>query len=265
MSSTSYAPRESAPPAEPAGGSRSNGTWLWTLTVICFLFGGVLALQMKAQLDVQHRREVNAQQPIAMQAALQNVTRQLNNERAARTALQSKLNDTQNKLAKAGASTLAASKQREAQTRDLQMIAGLAPVQGPGVAVVLKDNPNAAKDAGDTAFLPGIVHDYDLQQIVNELRNLGAEAIAINGRRVNGFSPIRCVGAPIFVNNEPVSSPFRIEAIGDTATMKSGLTMPGGIIDKLSQILPIRVVSVSSLSLAAGEAPKMRHSKALAP
>lgn len=258
MSSTSYAPRDAANPKP----SRSSGTWIWSLTGVCFLFGAILALQMNTQSDAQRRREAAALQPMAMQNELQNTTRRLNSEREARVALQAKLNAMQGKLAAAGSSSAAAAKQQAAQTRDLQLIAGLAAASGTGVAVVLKDNPDAAKDGGDTAFLPGIVHDYDLQQIVNELRNLGAEAIAINGRRVNGFSPIRCVGAPIYVNNEPISSPFRIEAIGDTATMKSGLTMPGGIIDKLSQILPIRVTVVNRLSLPAGEAPKLRHAKA---
>jgi uncharacterized protein YlxW (UPF0749 family) len=265
MSSTSYTPRDTTSSEAISSGtvsSRSSSTWLWSLTGICFLFGALLALQMNSQTQRQRQREAAAQQPMAMQAALQNTTRRLNSERNARTALQIKLNAMQGKLAAAGASSMAAARQQAAQTRDLQLVAGLSAVSGPGVVMILKDNPDAAKEGGDTAFLPGIVHDYDLLQVVNELRLAGAEAIAVNGVRITGFTPIRCVGSPIYINGAPASAPFRVEAVGEPETMKSALSMPGGIVDKLSQILPIRVATAKNLSLPAAEAPKLKHAKA---
>ena len=260
MSSTSYAPREAV---STLSQPRTGGAWIWSLTGVCFLFGAVMALQINSQRAVQSRREAQTQQLMPLQDKLNTVSRQLNNEKIASATLQAKVNTMQSRLAAAGASSMAAAKQQAAQTRDLQLMAGLSSVSGPGVIVVLKDNPDAAKEGGDSAFLPGIVHDYDLLQVVNELRLNHAEAIAINGIRVTGFTPIRCVGSPVYINGEPASAPFRIEAIGDAGTMKSAISMPGGIVDKLSAILPIRVSTAGNLTLPAAEAPKLKHAKAI--
>ncbi|HEX8551918.1 MAG TPA: DUF881 domain-containing protein [Abditibacteriaceae bacterium] len=262
MSSTSYSPREVVS-RDAAVSKRSSGTWLWSLTGVCFLFGAFLAMQMNAQNRVQSLREKNAAQPLVVQAAMQNLQGKLKKETASRTALQNKLNALQNKMAAATGSSLAERKQLAAQMRDLQMLAGLSKVSGPGIVITVSDNPDAAKAGEDTAFLPGIVHDYDLLQIVNELRNSKAEAIAINGVRVTGYTPIRCVGAPIYIDYQVVAAPFRIEAIGDASILKSSVSMPGGIVEKLSAILPVRVKSVDSLTLPAVETtPRIRHAKA---
>lgn len=235
---------------------------MWSLTGVCFLFGAIMALQMNSQRNMQLRREAGATAPLMLQDKVRTLSRQLSTEREARETVQVKLNAMQGKLSAAGASSAAAAKQQAAQTRDLQLMAGLSAVSGPGVIVILDDNKDAAKEGGDTAFLPGIVHDYDLLQVVNELRLNHAEAIAINGVRVTGFTPIRCVGSPVYINGEPASAPFRVEAIGDATTMKSAVSMPGGIVDKLSAILPIRVVTARSLSLPAADPPKLKHAKA---
>lgn len=261
MSSTSYSPRE-AISLQGTAAKRSGGTWLWSLTGVCFLFGMFLAMQLRAQQKVQNLRAQNAAQPIAFQAELQNLQGKLNKETSARTMLQSKLNALQNKMAAATGSSQAQKKQLTAQMRDLQLMAGLTPVSGPGVVITLSDNPNAAKAGEGSPFLMGTVHDYDLLQVVNELRNDGAEAIAINGVRITGYTPIRCVGAPIYINYQLAAAPFRIEAIGKPDALESSLTMPGGIVDKLSQILPIRVKTAGKLSLPAAESsPKMRYVK----
>src|SRR5262249_1477858 len=52
------------------------------------------------------------------------------------------------------------------------------------------------------------------QLVVNSLFACGAEAIAINDNRVVAVTPIRAAGATIVVNYRPVSSPYRIVAIG---------------------------------------------------
>ena len=52
MSSTSYTPRDAA----PLNPSRSSGTWIWSLTGVCFLFGAIMALCVLAGVVgvVQH-------------------------------------------------------------------------------------------------------------------------------------------------------------------------------------------------------------------
>ena len=105
---------------------------------------------------------------------------------------------------------------------------GYTEVKGPGVIVTLQD--------GDSATLGGIasqyiVHDEDIYQIVNSLRNVGAEAISINGQRVTNRTAIACVGNVITVNGQKLGSPFVIQAIGPSLYLHSSLTMPGGYIE----------------------------------
>ncbi|HVL88626.1 MAG TPA: DUF881 domain-containing protein [Actinomycetota bacterium] len=93
----------------------------------------------------------------------------------------------------------------------LAVFAGTAPVSGPGVAVELADSPQAAQE-GSPDFR---IQDVDLQLIVNALWSAGAEAIAVNGQRIVSTSAIRSAGQAILVNYNVLTSPYRIEAIGD--------------------------------------------------
>ena len=99
-----------------------------------------------------------------------------------------------------------------ARTLRLKRRTGFAPVQGPGVRVVVDDGPG-----GDT----GRVRDEDLAILVDGLWNAGAEAISINGQRLTALSPIRSSNVAIHVNNRPVSPPYVILALGDTSDLQS--------------------------------------------
>jgi len=85
----------------------------------------------------------------------------------------------------------AATERLTAELNRLRVLAGLTRVRGPGVIVWLTDAPKPASPEDPSS---GIVHDTDLLMIVNELRNAGAEAIAINNQRVVATTAIRCVG-----------------------------------------------------------------------
>lgn len=123
-------------------------------------------------------------------------------------------------------------------TRELQeelkksnMAAGLLPVRGPGVIITLNDSPRQMQPGEDPNSL--LVHDSDIQDVVSELRASGAEAIAINNERIIAMSEIRCAGTTILVNTNKVAPPFVIKAIGDPQMLESGLTIKGGVVQKL--------------------------------
>ncbi|HKX24847.1 MAG TPA: DUF881 domain-containing protein, partial [Actinomycetota bacterium] len=61
----------------------------------------------------------------------------------------------------------------------------------------------------------------DLQLVVNALWAAGAEAVAVNGRRVTATTAIRQAGDAVLVNFNAVSSPYRVQAIGDPAKLRS--------------------------------------------
>ena len=119
-------------------------------------------------------------------------------------------------------------------------------------------------------FLPGIVHDFDLQQTVHELLSAKAEAIAVKGAgggwiRITGYTPIRCVGPTIYVNFKSCAAPFTVAAIGNPTTLKNALETPGGIIYNLKQqTLGVKIAPTHSLKLPAMEGiPSFSDAKAV--
>jgi hypothetical protein len=109
-----------------------------------------------------------------------------------------------------------------------RLLAGLTAVQGPGVIVTLKDGKHRA-NAPVAAILGTMIHDTDINQVVNELKAAGAEAIAVNDQRLVATSPIRCAGPTVLVNNVPQPPPYVIRAIGSAATMQAALNLPDGV------------------------------------
>ena len=106
--------------------------------------------------------------------------------------------------------------------------AGLTAVHGPGVQVVLDDAEG--QPAGVTVD-PNqlVVHQSDLQAVVNALWAGGAEAMSIAGQRVIATSAVRCVGNTLLLNGEVYSPPFRVAAIGPSATMLQRLAASPGV------------------------------------
>jgi uncharacterized protein YlxW (UPF0749 family) len=92
-------------------------------------------------------------------------------------------------------------------------------VTGPGLVITLQDAP-AGVGADDQSFNKK-VQDGDLQQVVNSLWASGAEAIAINGQRLTPLSAVRSAGEAILVDLQPLIGPYRVEAIGDPATLET--------------------------------------------
>ena len=112
-------------------------------------------------------------------------------------------------------------------------ILGLSEVKGPGVTITVKDS-----DEVDTSNLwdssKYLVHDKDILDIVNELKNAGAEAISINNERIVPTTFIICGGNVININEEKIGSPFVIKAIGLPETL-ANLNRPGGTLEKLKE------------------------------
>lgn len=103
----------------------------------------------------------------------------------------------------------------------LAPFAGLSPVRGPGVRVTLRDSTLRTSPSGDPNDL--VIHEQDLQAVVNALWGTGAEAIAINGERITAASAIRCVGNTLLLHGSVYSPPYRIAAIGDADRLGRGL------------------------------------------
>lgn len=103
----------------------------------------------------------------------------------------------------------------------LRLPASAGAAEGPGVIVELSDSGDSPQTRGELTDLR--IQDVDLRLVVNALWQSGAEAVAVNGHRIGGTSAIRSAGDRILVNFGPVTSPFRVTAIGDADGLESGL------------------------------------------
>lgn len=102
-----------------------------------------------------------------------------------------------------------------------RLMAGMVPLVGPGVQVVLDDSSAKTIPAGEDAT-NYIIHDYDIRDVVSLLWQSGAEAIAVSGERVVGSTSVYCVGSTILVNETRLSPPYVIVSIGPP-TMEEAL------------------------------------------
>ena len=114
------------------------------------------------------------------------------------------------------------------EANQLRVANGLVTVTGPGVQVTV---------AGPVSVL-------DLQDLVNELRNAGAEALALNDKRLIAWSAIATDGEQVLVDGEPVPAPYTLSAIGNPETLRAALLRPGGMVSLLRAADAAIVVAV---------------------
>ena len=117
----------------------------------------------------------------------------------------------------------------EEELRKYNVLLGTTEVNGPGVVITITDSDpkNSIRSISDNKN--ALVHDTDILEVVNELKNAGAEAIDVNGQRIVDTTAISCDGNVIVINGEKVSSTFVINAIGLPERL-STLKRPGGYI-----------------------------------
>jgi len=116
------------------------------------------------------------------------------------------------------------------EIRLYRMVLGLEPVRGPGLEVVLV--PGAAPGLPVPADLQAV----DLAGLVNELWASGAEAVAVNGRRVLSRSAYRQSGSRIVVDGTPLRPPYVVAAIGPADAMEGALRVRGGFVEGLRAV-----------------------------
>ncbi len=116
------------------------------------------------------------------------------------------------------------SKEKQERLKELNAYLGLSDVTGSGVIITVKDNT-----ASKLVTNYDLVHDGDLRDIVNEIKNIGADAISINGQRIVQNTVINCAGAIVQINGESIGSPFVIKAVG-SKDLFYNLLRPGSYI-----------------------------------
>lgn len=114
--------------------------------------------------------------------------------------------------------------EREAEA--LGVAAGMRPVRGPGLRVEVDDAVAGHVEGASVDDV--IIHEEDLQAIINALWAGGAEAMSVNGQRVRATTAIRCVGNVLLLHGQTYSPPYRIDVVGDPRGMADELARDAG-------------------------------------
>jgi uncharacterized protein YlxW (UPF0749 family) len=109
-----------------------------------------------------------------------------------------------------------------ADTSAAAVAAGLTAVKGPDVSVTLTDAPANVKPPGVAEELL-IVHQQDIQAVVNAMWQGGGEAMTIQGQRVTSRTGIKCVGNSVLLHGVPYAPPYVIVAIGNQKAIEQAL------------------------------------------
>lgn len=121
----------------------------------------------------------------------------------------------------------------------LRKLVGTVKVKGPGIEVMLSDSSYVPDGANPNDY---IVHEEQIQKVVQELLVAGAEAVAINGYRLSSNSYIQCIGPVIYIDGHTSYAPFVITAIGDPLNLEGSMTLPGGVRDQLlNDLIEVRM------------------------
>lgn len=127
----------------------------------------------------------------------------------------------------AGNSDQAAIQNAQTRLAALSILIGTVAATGPGVSITIND-PG-----------PGVAPETMLD-VINELRAAGAEAIEIR----SGQQAVRVgvdtwvIGAPgaLQIDNQILSPPYSVLAIGDPPTLAAAMNIPGGAVDSVERV-----------------------------
>ncbi|MCU0284040.1 MAG: DUF881 domain-containing protein [Candidatus Nanopelagicales bacterium] len=204
-----------AHPAAPTRARRRRRRWPDAVAALVFaLAGGLFVAGWSAARDGDLRvdRTGGLREAIADRSA-QNLQLQAQND-----ALEARV-ATLREQATAGPALEAAT----ARIAALEPMVGLTEVIGPGVRVVLEDADPPDPMPEDMTGDDYIVHQEDVQGVVNALWRGGASGVTVMGQRLISTSAVRCVGNTVILQGRVYSPPFIIEAVGPVADLEASL------------------------------------------
>ena len=195
-----------------------------TIAVVAFVLGLLVVIQLRTQASVTAFAGLSSRDLTVLVANLNDRNDQIRGEIA---TLEREL------------STLTANTERgevsvdelRADLRRVRLYAGIDPASGPGVVITIN----------------GPIDGSGVEDLINELRNAGAEAMALDGVRL--VPGVVTMGPPgtVTVDGEPLPDPFEVAAIGAPDKLTGSLTRSGGIIAQLAATRPDVLLEVTPL------------------
>ena len=172
--------------------------------------GLLVVVQLRTQTTDSGLQNKSAQD---LTGLVGNLNTQNDRLRAEITGLQTQLDELRSDHS-LGASSI---EQIQAELAKIRAWAGLDPIAGKGVTITVS----------------GEIDATGVNDLLNELRNAGAEAVAVEDIRVVARTTVSGVPGSLDVGGFLLRDPFRIEAVGKPETLLGSLTRAGGIIAQL--------------------------------
>jgi uncharacterized protein YlxW (UPF0749 family) len=198
--------------------ARGPTAWRFGVPVVCLLAGLLLSATYGVSGGDEIRRSDAPRLVDLVREAQQSVDRLT----AQRDSLVTEF-DTHHGGSPGADAALAAITDKSAR---LAVDAGLDPMRGPGLVVTLNDAQRDAEGRFPRDASPDdlVVHQQDIEAVLNALWSAGAEGIQVQDQRIIGTSAPRCVGNTLLLNGRTYSPPYVVTAIGDPAAMQAALT-----------------------------------------
>ena len=193
-----------------------------TIAAVAFLLGVLVVVQLRAQAGGAGLAALSAQDLTVFVASVNERNDELRQEIASLERELGTLTSNQDR----GEASI---DEIRTDLRRVRAYAGLDPVVGPGVTITIS----------------GPIDGPGLEDLINELRNAGAEAIASSEIRL--VPGVVAVGAPgsASLDGVPLGDTFTLDAIGASEQLTGSLTRSGGVIAQLAATQPDVVVTVT--------------------
>jgi uncharacterized protein YlxW (UPF0749 family) len=195
-----------------------------TITAVAILLGFLVVAQLRGVGVNTGLAQQSAQDLTLLVANLNTENEQL---RAEISGLDKQFSD----LSASRSRGEGAAGQLRADLDRIQGWAGLRSVDGPGVLIQIS----------------GAISGDGVQDLLNELRNAGAEAIAVEAVRMVPGTVVAGPPDGLSVENTPLGGSFEVRAIGSPQILTGSLTRAGGIIAQLSVTFHDATISVTPL------------------
>ena len=205
---------------------------LFPLILVYFVLGVLIVMQLRSTSRAASSVLSTSEQPQVLTTLLES-----------NTGLRSEIAELETQLGRLNqASQEENSAALQAELSRLLVVSGDADVGGPGVRV----------------YVSGQINPLDMQDLINELRNAGVEAIALDRQRIVVRSVVAREGTGLVLDGNRLTPPYVLEAIGQPDTIEKALLRRGGLVSLLEYAYPglkITVTQVDSLTLQADKAP----------
>lgn len=206
-------------------GTRARRPMFWRILVLvaCLVAG----LLISTTREVSNGLELRAGDSTRLSDLVRNAQEKVDAVAATRDGLAEQVDTLQEQAAESDSGVAEALRQTDALSDD----AGLTSVTGPGVTVTLTDAPRGADGKYPVDATPNdlVVHQQDVQSVLNALWTGGAEAVSMQGQRIVNTSAPRCIGNTLLLHGRTYSPPYVVSAIGDPARLEATLANEPGI------------------------------------